>query len=131
MPRTFGKGSKSLTLDNAKIGRTPKLIVFTMIKDSFFLGSKYSNPFNLRHYNIMYLSFTVNGRQFPNVVLKFDMSHEKTSVMRYETLFSGSGNRLADSGLQVTHGMYIKGYHPRSRGFGRAHLAPPPRVAYK
>jgi hypothetical protein len=32
--RTFGRGTKWLTLDNDKLGRTPKRIVFNMIEKS-------------------------------------------------------------------------------------------------
>jgi hypothetical protein len=53
---TFGKGSKSLTLDNAILGRTPKRIVFTIIKNTDFVGSKDINPFNFRHYKLTYFS---------------------------------------------------------------------------
>jgi hypothetical protein len=38
------------------------------------------------------------------------MYHEKTSVMGYKTLFEGSGIHHSDTGLQVTHDLYIKGF---------------------
>jgi hypothetical protein len=38
------------------------------------------------------------------------MSHEKTSVLAYNTLFEGSGIRHSNAGLQVTHLMFIAGY---------------------
>ena len=38
------------------------------------------------------------------------MGHEKTSVRRYATLFEGSGIHHSNSGLQITHDMYINGF---------------------
>jgi hypothetical protein len=38
------------------------------------------------------------------------MGHGKTSVMGYRTIFEGSGIHHSNSGLQVTHDMYIAGY---------------------
>ena len=38
------------------------------------------------------------------------MSHEKTSVRGYATLFEGIGIHHSNSGLQVTHDMYINGF---------------------
>ena len=38
------------------------------------------------------------------------MDHEKTSVMGYMTLFEGSGIHHSNSGLQITHDMYIAGF---------------------
>ena len=52
----------------------------------------------------------VNGRQVPNEALTFDMRHEKASVMAYKTLFVASGSHHSNSGLQVTHDMFINGY---------------------
>jgi hypothetical protein len=37
------------------------------------------------------------------------MGHEKTSVRGYATLFEGSGIHHSNSGLQITHDMYING----------------------
>lgn len=36
--------------------------------------------------------------------------HEKTPVMGYRTLYEGSGIHHANSGLQITHDMFINGY---------------------
>jgi len=38
------------------------------------------------------------------------MDHEKTSVMGNRTLFEISGIHHSNSGLQITHDMYISGY---------------------
>jgi len=38
------------------------------------------------------------------------MDHEKTSVMGYRTLFEVSEIHHLNSGLQITHDMYIHGY---------------------
>ena len=38
------------------------------------------------------------------------MDHEKTFVMGYRTLFEGSGIHHSNTGLQITHDMYINGF---------------------
>jgi len=38
------------------------------------------------------------------------MSREKTSVKGYATLFEGTGIHHSNSGLQITHNMYINGF---------------------
>ena len=38
------------------------------------------------------------------------MDHEKTSAMGYRTLFEGSGIHHSNTGLQITHDMYINGF---------------------
>jgi len=46
----------------------------------------------------------------PSEGLTLDMDHEKASVMGVGTLFEGSGIHHSNSGLQITHDMYINGY---------------------
>jgi len=50
----------------------------------------------------------VNGRQVPLGGLTLGMGHEKTSVMGYNALFEGAGIHHSNSGLQITHDLYIK-----------------------
>ena len=52
----------------------------------------------------------VNGRQIPSESLSMNMGHEKTFVKGYTTLFEGSGIHHWNSGLQITHDMYINGF---------------------
>ena len=52
----------------------------------------------------------VNGKQIPSESLSLDISHEKTSVKSYATLFEGTGIHHSNSGLQITHNMYINGF---------------------
>lgn len=107
---TFSQGAQSLSIDNAVIGNLPKRIAFTMLKNTDFLGTLDSNPYNFRHYDLNYFSLFVNGKQYPNEGLSMDMGHEKTSVLAYNTLFEGSGIHHSNSGLQITHDMFISGY---------------------
>jgi hypothetical protein len=55
---TFGKGTKFLTLDNVIIGMNSERIIFKMIKDSEFIGSTESNPFNFQQHKITYFTRT-------------------------------------------------------------------------
>jgi hypothetical protein len=81
-----------------------------MVKNSDFLGTVNTNPYNFRHYDLNYFAVYVNGKQIPSGGLTMDMVHEKTSVMAYRTLFVGSGIHHSNVGLQLTHDDYIKGF---------------------
>jgi len=52
----------------------------------------------------------VNGRQIPSESLAIGTGHAKTIVLAYNTLFEGSGIHHSNSGLQITHDMYISEY---------------------
>jgi len=81
-----------------------------MVKNTDLNGSLDSNPYKFQHYEIRDFSLFVNGKQFPNKGLTLGMDHEKTSVMCYRTLFDVSGIHQSNTGLQITHNMYINGY---------------------
>ena len=81
-----------------------------MVKNTDFLGSRNSNPYNLRHYDLTSFTMYVNGRQIPSESLSLNMGHEKTSFKGYATLFEGIGIHHSNSGLQITHDMYINGF---------------------
>jgi hypothetical protein len=46
---TYAIGSQSLSIDNAVLGTLPKRLLFTMIRNTYFLGSIDKNPYTFRH----------------------------------------------------------------------------------
>ena len=82
-----------------------------MIKNEEFLGTVSTNPYNFHHYNVAHFVVYVNGKQVPSKGgLSLHMGHEKTSVMGYRTLFAGSGIHHSNTGLLISHDMYIAGH---------------------
>ena len=96
------------------LGVLPKRLLFTMVKNTDFLGTAGSNPFKFRHYDLEHYAMYVGGKQIPSEDLSLDMSHEKTSVMGYRTLFEGSGINHSKSGPQITPAMHINNVGLRS-----------------
>ena len=72
----FPAGLASLSMDNAVLGPIPKRLLFTIAKNTDFLGSLDTNPFNFRHYNLSSFVMFVNGKQVPNEGLSLGMDHE-------------------------------------------------------
>jgi len=81
-----------------------------MVKYTEFLVSVTMIPYHFRHYDLSSFALNVNGRQVSTQGLSLGMDHEKTSVMGYRTPFEVSGIYHSNSGLQITHDMYINGY---------------------
>ena len=103
---TFSGVSQSLSIDNAVLGLLPKRVLFTMVKNTDFLGSMATNPYNLRHYDIIYFALHVNSRQIPTEGLSLDMDHENSFVMGYRTLFEAADIHHSNSGLNINTYMY-------------------------
>jgi len=58
-----------------------------MIKNKDFKGSLDTNPFYFNHFNLNHFTLYYNGRPIPSEGLPLDVSHKKTSVLAYNTLF--------------------------------------------
>lgn len=99
-----------MSTDNAVLGPIPKRLSFTMVKNTYFLGSFDPNPHKFLRYDLSSFALFVNGKQISNVGLSLNMDHEKTSVVVYRTRFQGSGIHNSNSDLQITHDMYIADY---------------------
>ena len=100
----------AISINEAVLDMLPKRLIFTMVKNTDFLGSRDTNPYNFRHYDLTNVTMYVNGRQIPSESVSLNMDHEKTSVRGYATLFEGTGIHHSNSGLQITHDMYINGF---------------------
>jgi hypothetical protein len=107
---TLASGTLSLSIDNAIMGPIPKRILITMINNKDFLGSVTTNPYYFRHYHLSNFAMYVNGKQIPSEGLSANFGHEKTSVMAYRILFTGSGIHQSNTGHQIPHDMYINGF---------------------
>jgi hypothetical protein len=107
---TFGPGQRTLSIDNAVLGPLPKRLLFAMTGNTNFSGTPDTNPFDFKHYDIEQFAIYMNGQQIPSEGLSIDTSHEKGSTIAYQSLFSGSGIHHTNSGIQITHEMYISGH---------------------
>jgi len=63
---TFAGGPQALSINNAVLGALPKRLIFTMVKNTDFLGSRNSNPYNFRHYDLTSFTMYVNDGQIPS-----------------------------------------------------------------
>jgi len=80
-----------------------------MVKETDFIGSLDTNPYNFRHHDLSNFTLFVNGKQFPSEGLSLGMEHEKISVKGYRAILEGSGLHHSNSGLNITHDMYVAG----------------------
>jgi len=55
---TFSAGSKFLSIDNVVLGPILKHLLFTMVKNTFLIGSLSSNPHKFQHYDTSDFSFS-------------------------------------------------------------------------
>jgi len=81
-----------------------------MIKNADFNGSVDTNPYEFRQCDMSEFSLYVYGKRVPSKGISLDMDHERNYAMVYRTHIEGSGIHHSNSGLQITHDMYINCY---------------------
>ena len=59
---TFAAGPQAISINNAVLGMLPKRLIISMVKNTDFLGSRDSNPYNFRHYDLTNFTMYLNGR---------------------------------------------------------------------
>ena len=93
------------------LGHIPKRPLFAMVNDGEFPDSLTTNPFK-SHFDLTFLHCTSTAK-IPSGGLRLDTDREKGSVIAYRTLFEGSGIRLSNSGLQISHASFVNEYFMR------------------
>ena len=81
-----------------------------MVKNTGFIGSQDTSPYKFQHYDITAFSLFVNENRSLMRAYLWAWITKNTSVMGYRTLFESFGTHHSNSGLQITHDMYINGY---------------------
>ena len=106
---TVSSGSQRISIDNAFLRPIPEEILIGLVKNTAFVGSPSTIPFNFHPYDMTNL---VNGVQHPPEPLSMDCSTPFGATRAYETLFLSTGihhdDRAHTNSLEMfTHGFYV------------------------
>jgi hypothetical protein len=71
---TAGAWTQQISIDNAFLGPIPERLLIGLVKNTAFVGSVSTNPFQFHHYDMTYLVLYVNGIQYPSESLTMDCS---------------------------------------------------------
>ena len=101
---TFSSGQQSLSIDNAELGPIPKRLIFTIVKNTDFLGTMDSSPYNLGHYDLNHFSLYINSRQIPPKGLSWEWVTKRRQSWNTKLCFKALTfiNRTRDFRLLTT-----------------------------
>jgi hypothetical protein len=102
-------GTRSLSKDNLFLGELPKRIIMGLVADSAMSGNIGENPFNFKHYDLIYVAMSVSGRAIPSQPLRPNFQTGEYA-RSYMTLFSGCGGLFKDHGFDISRLDYGNGY---------------------
>ena len=103
------KGVLSKTLTNICTGQLPRRVVVAMVSNEAYNGHRSQNPFNFKHYNLNYMSLSLDGEQKPNIPLTPNFE-EGLYLESYMSLFMATGKLNLDEGLIISRAEYANGY---------------------
>jgi len=105
---TIPQGNQSFVEENVFMGSLPSKIVIGFVKNSSFNGTYSTDPFYFDHFDLNYLSITVNNMPLPVKSLNFDFANN-SYLIAYHLLLSALGISFKDHGLVINRENYIKG----------------------
>ncbi|XP_041464631.1 uncharacterized protein F54H12.2-like [Lytechinus variegatus] len=109
---TIPAGNMSINKDNLFLGQIPNRIIIGFVDNDSFNGSYRKNPYNFKHYNLNYISITVDGEPLPMRPLRpcFEEGGNQNYIEAYNTLFMGTSRLFSDHGIAINREEYAQGY---------------------
>lgn len=105
---TLNTATMGQTLDNVFIGQIPNRVIIGFVTNKSFMGNRKANPFNFQHFNLNYLSLSVDG--VPVVGKAITPQYPDNYIEAYHTLFSGTGIHFSNEGNCISRDSYLKGH---------------------
>lgn len=105
---SINAGTATLCLDNIIMGQKPNILLFAMISNNAYCGSRDKNPYYFQHFGLQQFVLFVDGKQVPGKPLTMDHSETngKLTSRAYNTLFNATGIKYFDKGHQITKSLF-------------------------
>lgn len=105
---TVGKGN-SINLDNIVLGQLPTSLIFLMVDNDAYTGTKDKDPFEFKHNKINSFSLYVNGTPMPNETIVTNFTAGSQYARAYASIFSATGLLNTAQGNLVTQEKFRNG----------------------
>lgn len=101
-------GTANLCLDNIIMGNKPNILLFAMLSNSSYCGSRDKNPFLFKNFGLQQFVLYVDGKQIPSkpLTLQHSTTEGNLTSRAYNTLFTATGINYFDKGHQITKQLF-------------------------
>ena len=108
VPITINSGIQDTIIDNVHNGQLPKRAFVAFVDHSAFNGSTLLNPYNYQHFDLIHLSFFLNGIQYPEKAFTPDFD-KKLFIREYLSLFEATNQDNVDSCITINRNQFMNG----------------------
>lgn len=109
--KSFTVGTvSSVNLDNIVLGQLPTSLIFLMIDNDVYTGTRVKNPYKFRHNDITSFSLYVNGAPVPNDIISTNFKDGNQYSRAYSTIFSATGLLHTPQSITISKEMFKNGY---------------------
>ncbi len=105
---TIPSGNQSFIEENIFIGRVPSRIVIGLVSNAAFNGDYRLDPYYFDHFNLNYISVTVNNMPIPIRGLNMDFNKGQY-MLPYYMLHASLGMTCENQGLMFDRDEYVNG----------------------
>lgn len=109
---SINSGTSTLALDNIILGQKPNILLFAMLCNSSYCGSRDKNPYFFKSFGLEQFVLYVDGKQIPSkpLVMEHSAAKGKLTSRAYNTLFNATGIKYFDKGHQITKQLFDSCY---------------------
>lgn len=106
---TIPSGNQSFIEENVFMGNVPGRIIMGLVSNAAFNGDYKLNPFIFQHFNINYVSLTVNNIPIPMKAMILDFKKQKC-LLPYYLMLTSLGLSDDKEGSIISRDEFSKGY---------------------
>lgn len=105
-------GTANLCLDNIIIGQKPNILLFAMLNNNSYCGTRNKNPFYFKNFGLQQFVLYVDGKQIPSkpLVMQHSNAEGNLTSRAYNSLFTATGINYFDKGHQITKQLFDNCY---------------------
>lgn len=108
----INSGTSTLSLDNIVMGKKPNILLFAMLNNNAYCGTRNKNPFYFKNFGLQQFALYVDGKQVPSkpIVMQHSETNGNITSRAYNSLFSAMGINYFDKGHQITKKLFDSCY---------------------
>jgi hypothetical protein len=105
---TIPQGSLNFSRENVISGQLPRRIIFGLVENAAYNGSREKNPLNFQHFGLNFLTLSTGTQNFPAQPLRPNYAQNEY-LLAYNSLITSLGYNNSDKCIGISKDNYLHG----------------------